>query len=81
MLHVESGVSMNRFTLVAVLCGSAVVLCACEKKGPLEQAGAKVDETVRTIKNGGEKTTPDKINDAAHDVSKDVEKAAADLKQ
>jgi predicted small lipoprotein YifL len=66
---------MNRLTAIAIVCGLAVALCACEKKGPLEQAGAKVDETVRTIKNGGEKTTPDKINDAAQDVSKDVQKA------
>jgi predicted small lipoprotein YifL len=72
---------MNRLTVAAILCCLAVALSACAKKGPLEQAGAKVDETVRTIKNGGEKTTGDKINDAAHDVSKDVEKAADDLKK
>jgi hypothetical protein len=59
----------------------AVALSACAKKGPMEQAGAKVDETVRTIKNGGEKTTADKINDAAQDASKDVQKAADDLKK
>jgi hypothetical protein len=47
----------------------------------MEQAGAKVDETVRTIKNGGEKTTGDKINDAAQAASNDVQKAADDLKK
>jgi hypothetical protein len=72
---------MNRLLLVAVLCGSAVALSACQQKGPMEQVGAKVDETVRTINNGGEKTTADKLNDAAHDVSKDVEKAADDIKK
>jgi predicted small lipoprotein YifL len=72
---------MNRLIVVGILCGLVAGLSACEKKGPLEQAGAKVDETVRTIKNGGEKTTADKVNDAAHDVSKDVEKAADDLKK
>jgi hypothetical protein len=72
---------MNRLTVVAVVCGVAVALCGCAKKGPMEQAGAKVDETVRTIKNGGEKTTADKINDAAQDASKDVQKAADDLKK
>jgi hypothetical protein len=72
---------MNRLTVVAILCGMAVALSACAKKGPMEQAGAKVDETVRTIKNGGEKTTADKINDAAQDASKDVQKAADDLKK
>jgi predicted small lipoprotein YifL len=72
---------MNRLTVVAILCGMAVALSACAKKGPMEQAGAKVDETVRTIKNGGEKTTADKINDAAQDASKVVQKAADDLKK
>jgi hypothetical protein len=72
---------MNRLFAVAILGGCALALSACQQKGPMEQAGAKVDETVRTIKNGGEKTTADKVNDAAHDVSKDVEKAADDLKK
>jgi hypothetical protein len=72
---------MNRLTVVAICCGLAVAFSGCAKKGPMEQAGAKVDETVRTIKNGGEKTTGDKINDAAQDASKDVQKAADDLKK
>ncbi len=72
---------MNRLIVVGILCGLAVALSGCAKKGPVEQAGAKVDETVRTIKNGGEKTTADKMNDAAQDASKDVQKAADDLKK
>jgi hypothetical protein len=72
---------MNRLFVVAVFWGSLLALSACQQKGPMEQAGAKVDETVRTIKNGGEKTTADKINDAAQDASKDVQKAADDLKK
>lgn len=72
---------MNRLIVVATLCGLAVALSGCAKKGPMEQAGAKVDETVRTIKNGGEKTTGDQINDAAQAASNDVQKAADDLKK
>jgi predicted small lipoprotein YifL len=72
---------MNRLFVVALFCSSVLALSACQQKGPMEQAGAKVDETVRTIKNGGEKTTADKINDAAQDASKDVQKAADDLKK
>jgi predicted small lipoprotein YifL len=72
---------MNRLFVVALFCGWVLALSACQQKGPMEQAGAKVDETVRTIKNGGEKTTADKINDAAQDASKDVQKAADDLKK
>ncbi len=47
----------------------------------MESAGEKLDEAGRTLKNGGEKTTADKIDDAAHDVKKDVEKAADDVKK
>jgi hypothetical protein len=36
----------------------------CEKKGPIEKAGEKVDHVVDTVKNGGEETTPDKLQDS-----------------
>lgn len=65
----------------ALLCASVLLLSACEKKGPMESAGEKLDEAGRTLKNGGEKTPADKINDAASDVRKDVEKAADDVKK
>lgn len=65
----------------ALLCASVLLLAACEKKGPMETAGEKLDEAGRTLKNGGEKTPGDTINDAAHDVKKDVEKAADDVKK
>jgi hypothetical protein len=47
----------------------------------METAGEKLDEAGRTLKNGGEKTPADKVNDAAQDVKKDVEKAADDVKK
>jgi hypothetical protein len=39
-------------------------LSACEKKGPVQQAGEEVDEAVHTLKNGGKETTADKLDDA-----------------
>ena len=72
---------MNRAILISAACCALLSVAACAKKGPLEQAGAKVDETVRTIKNGGEKTTGDKIKDAAQDVQNGVEKAADEAKK
>lgn len=72
---------MNRAIWISVACCVLVSVAACAKKGPVEQAGAKIDETVRTIKNGGEKTTGDKIKDAAQDVQKGVEKAADEAKK
>lgn len=78
-LHLP-GVTVKNIVLAALMCGVALTLSACERKGPMERAGEKVDETVRTLKNGGEKTTGDKVKDAADDVRKDAEKAADDVK-
>ena len=46
-------------------------LLACEKPGPLEQAGEEIDEAVEDVKAGGE-TTGNKIDDAMDEVRKDV---------
>ncbi len=67
--------------IATVLCAAVLVLAACEKKGPMEKAGEKLDEAGRTLQNGGEKTPADKVNDAAADVKKDMEKAADDIKK
>lgn len=50
------------------------VLMACEKQGPLEQAGEEIDEAFEDIKAGGE-TTGNKIDDAMDEARKDVEEA------
>jgi hypothetical protein len=72
---------MNRILIASAACAVALSLSACEKKGPMEHAGAKVDETVRTIKNGGEKTPGDKVSDAVDDVRNGAQKAAEDVKK
>jgi hypothetical protein len=59
--------------LALALCVLALGVGACEKKGPVEKAGEKVDHVVDTIKNGGEETTSDKIQD---EVDKARDKAA-----
>jgi hypothetical protein len=72
---------LNKYLFPTLLCSAVLLVSACEKKGPMESAGEKLDEAGRTLKNGGEKTPADKVNDAAHDVQKDVEKAADDIKK
>ena len=52
---------------------AALGLAACEKKGPLEQAGEEVDEAVDTIKNGGEESTVNKVDDAVDEAREAVE--------
>lgn len=51
--------------LAAAALAAALGLSACEKKGPLEQAGEEVDEAVNTLRNDGKETTADKLDDAA----------------
>jgi predicted small lipoprotein YifL len=63
--------------LYAVMLGLS--LSACEKKGPVEQAGEEVDEAIDTLKNGKE-STANKLDDAADDVREGVTDAADELK-
>ena len=69
---------MNRETglvaFVAVILTLGVV--SCEREGPAERAGEKVDHAVDTIKNGGEEPASDKLEDAANS----AQDAAADAK-
>ncbi|MEO7773997.1 MAG: hypothetical protein ABIT36_05865 [Steroidobacteraceae bacterium] len=55
--------------LTAGVAALVLGLSACEKKGPIEQAGEEVDEAVSTLKNGGKETTADKLDDAGDKVS------------
>lgn len=65
---------MKTLGVAALLCAMSLGLAACEKKGPLEQAGEEVDEAVDTVKNGEESTankvddTLDEAREAAEDV-------------
>jgi predicted small lipoprotein YifL len=65
---------MNFRVITAALAATAALgLAACEKKGPLEQAGEEVDEAVDTIKNGGEESTANKVDDAVDEAREAVE--------
>jgi predicted small lipoprotein YifL len=46
-----------------LICAIALSVTACEKKGPLERAGEKVDHVGDTIKNGGSEPMSDKLQD------------------
>jgi predicted small lipoprotein YifL len=58
-----------------------VGVAACEKKGPLEQAGEEVDEAVDTVKNGGEESTATKVDDAIDEARAGASDAADELKK
>lgn len=55
-------------------------LAACEKKGPLEQAGEEVDEAIDTAKRG-EESTATKVDDAADEARAGAQDAAEELKE
>ena len=66
---------MNMKLLWAALAATAALsLAACEKKGPLEQAGEEVDEAVDTIKNG-EESTATKVDDTLDEAREAAEDA------
>ena len=68
-------------SMIAFACALSVGLAACEKKGPLEQAGEEVDEAVDTIKNGGEESTATKVDDAIDEARDGASDAADELKK
>jgi predicted small lipoprotein YifL len=70
-------VKNRAITLAALAAVLSLGLTACEKKGPVEQAGEEVDEAVNTLKNGGKETTGDKIDDAG-DKAADAAREAKD---
>lgn len=57
-----------------------MTLVACEQKGPVEQAGEEVDEAVDTLKNGGQESTANKLDDAADELREGVNDAADEVK-
>jgi predicted small lipoprotein YifL len=68
---------MNAKSLTPLLiCALALSVTACEKKGPLERAGEKVDHAADTIKNGGSEPIGDKLQDEADKVRDKVNDAA-----
>jgi hypothetical protein len=64
-------------SIAALAAALSLSLGACEKKGPVEQAGEEVDEAVNTLKNGGKETAGDKLDDAGDKV-KDAAQEAKD---
>jgi predicted small lipoprotein YifL len=73
--------SLLKGSLAAFVCALSLGLAACEKKGPLEQAGEEVDEAVDTIKNGGEESTSNKVDDAVDEARDGASDAADELKK
>jgi predicted small lipoprotein YifL len=78
---VDSKSGLLKGSVAALVCALSLGLAACEKKGPLEQAGEEVDEAVDTIKNGGEESTSNKVDDAVDEARDGASDAADELKK
>lgn len=59
----------------------SIGLAACEKKGPVEQAGEEVDEAIDTLKNGGKESTENKVDDAIDEAREGAEDAVDEIKK
>lgn len=66
--------------LAAFVASISLSFSACEKQGPAERAGEKVDHAVDTMRNGGEEPLSDRAEDAAHDLRQGVEEAGEDVR-
>lgn len=75
---------MSKFkamSFAALALSASLGLTACEKKGPVEQAGEEVDEAVDTLKNGGQESTSSKVDDAVDEAREGASDAADELKK
>ena len=74
---------MSRTTVVVGLtCFLALAFAAgCEKRGPAERAGEKIDHTVDTIKNGGHEPLRDSMEDDVNKARDKMADAAEDAKK
>lgn len=71
---------MTRNLLVMITCASVLALAACEKKGPLEQAGEEVDEAIETVKQGEEPASA-KVDDVMDEAREGVEEMKDEAKE
>ncbi|MET0499120.1 MAG: hypothetical protein ABW106_12725 [Steroidobacteraceae bacterium] len=77
----QHGGGWKAIGLAALALSMSLGLAACEKKGPIEQAGEEVDEAVDTMKNGGKESTSSKVDDAADEMREGASDAADKLKK
>jgi predicted small lipoprotein YifL len=74
--------STYKAMFVAALALSATLgLTACEKKGPVEQAGEEVDEAIDTMKHGGKESTSSKVDDTVDEARDGASDAAHKMKK
>ena len=68
---------MKKLTIAAaVLAALSLTLTACEKKGPAEKLGEKIDESIEKVQHGDEGTMEKagrKVDEAVEDARKKLE--------
>jgi len=74
-LQINDGDKRMQNKLIMVIAVAFLALAACEKQGPMEKAGEKIDDAVENVKD----KTEDVVDDAADKVEEagdKIEKAA-----
>jgi len=71
---------MRKLAIAALIGTLSFGMVACEKKGPVEQAGEEVDEAVDTLKHGGNESMGSKVDDAVDSARKDTSDIAEKAK-
>lgn len=66
---------MRKAPALALILFAAVFAYGCEKKGPAEKAGEKIDETMTDAMDKAEEAG-DKIQDAAEETREKIEEAS-----
>jgi hypothetical protein len=71
---------MMRASSIAVACFLSVVLVGCEREGPAERAGERIDQS---MERAGEKLDEagDKVEQAARDAGEKLEEAGEEMKE
>jgi len=66
------------YKIVAILAAALLALTACEKKGPMEQAGEGIDNAVEDIQDNTSDAIED-MKDKANDVADEIEEGADEV--
>jgi hypothetical protein len=62
---------MKRMSIIPLAALLAVLLSACDREGPAEKAGERIDEVTEDIREGGE-DLGNEIEDACEELKEDM---------
>jgi len=70
---------IQKLTIAALIGAFSLGLAACEREGPAERMGERVDEAAESARDTGEEAARE-LEQAAEDVGQEAEEAADDVR-